>query len=421
MNIFISYSTQDRPQVDMAAAHLKSRGLQPFLASRSILPGEFWPEKLENALIRCRMALVFLGREIGAWQQREIYYLLDRSISHDTSVIPILVEHSEPPIGLLGLHQWLDWRTGIGSDQLNQLDAALQSFGGPDIPGESVAHRLNVNPFRGERAYREVDGNLGRRDKTFAARDADIEHFETLINDPYRNPYGRVIQLTGEPGVGKTSLINAGLIPALQRPFFGMTANSRYSVAHVRIDRDPIKDLAGALARTDMSLKSDQAIDRAKLALEIEEGIRENGRFLATYLTQCIDSEDAGRDHNRALLVMHGAEKLWDFEHSRMSEFEAAIRNAVENPKVVVLFSTTKGLPFPVDHLFPIREIQNSQYKEAIIEPAKAAGVQVEDSVIDRVMDEAQSIRSLQRMLSRIWMNRQSSVLDSATLHRAFD
>jgi hypothetical protein len=76
--VFLSYNTSDREAVIAVRDLLRARGISTFLDRDNLDAGLPWPEKLEQGLSGARAAAVFIGRQLGEWQKREMYFALDR-------------------------------------------------------------------------------------------------------------------------------------------------------------------------------------------------------------------------------------------------------------------------------------------------------------------------------------------------------
>ncbi len=95
----------------------------------------------------------------------------------------------------------------------------------------SVLASDSGNPFAGLAAFQEADADR------FFGRDRDIDHIVTELRS---RP---LVAVVGPSGVGKSSLIRAGVIPALKRSGEGWDA------CVVRPGRGPLSALAGVLAQ----------------------------------------------------------------------------------------------------------------------------------------------------------------------------
>ena len=85
-----------------------------------------------------------------------------------------------------------------------------------------------------ENPYRGLEPFTAEHAPVFFGRDTDIAALTALVRDQ------PVVVVVGPSGVGKSSLVRAGLIPALQR-------RQRWSVALVRPGQDPWLRLAAGL------------------------------------------------------------------------------------------------------------------------------------------------------------------------------
>src|SRR5687767_385787 len=95
-DLFLSYHGPDRDAVRAVQRLVQARGVSTFLDRDSLVRGLPWPEALEDALRSCQGVAVFLGRELGVWQKRELWYSLDRQATEEAQgrrfpVIPVLL------------------------------------------------------------------------------------------------------------------------------------------------------------------------------------------------------------------------------------------------------------------------------------------------------------------------------------------
>ncbi|UHD18750.1 nSTAND1 domain-containing NTPase [Thiocapsa bogorovii] len=97
------------------------------------------------------------------------------------------------------------------------------------------------SPFRAGAAFELVD------DRVFTGRETETRELVTRL-EALQGPGRGLLLLSGPSGVGKSSLIRAGLLPRLIRPFlFQGIAGCRWGFVDLE-DRDPIEALASALA-----------------------------------------------------------------------------------------------------------------------------------------------------------------------------
>src|SRR5215469_9689526 len=118
--LFLSYNNADRSSVVAVQELLKQRGITTFLDRDQLAPGLPWPTALEDGLRAVRAVAVFLGRELGGWQKREMYFALDRQVREEKQgrpfpVIPVLLAGAELTPSFLFLNTWIDLRSGLES------------------------------------------------------------------------------------------------------------------------------------------------------------------------------------------------------------------------------------------------------------------------------------------------------------------
>jgi WD40 repeat protein/DNA-binding SARP family transcriptional activator len=95
------------------------------------------------------------------------------------------------------------------------------------------------NPYKGLRAFTEADAG------DFFGREELIQRLLTRLNDPV--PGARFLAVVGPSGSGKSSVVRAGLVPALRRG--GMPTSKQVVVADLFPGRHPLDELESAILR----------------------------------------------------------------------------------------------------------------------------------------------------------------------------
>jgi len=100
--LFLSYNSVDRPSVVAVQKLLKARGITTFFDRDQLAPGLPCPVALEEGLRGARAVAVFIGRELGGWQKREMWFALDRQVREEKQgrpfpVIPVLLAGANQP------------------------------------------------------------------------------------------------------------------------------------------------------------------------------------------------------------------------------------------------------------------------------------------------------------------------------------
>jgi tetratricopeptide (TPR) repeat protein len=126
-DVFISYSTRDRPVVTRICEALESHGIPCWIAPRDIVPGADWSSSIINGIANCRvMLLVFTASSNDSPQvRREI----ERAVNKHVPVIPLRIENIALGQSLeyfLSTSQWLDAHTEPLEDHLDYLIEVLR-------------------------------------------------------------------------------------------------------------------------------------------------------------------------------------------------------------------------------------------------------------------------------------------------------
>lgn len=127
-DVFISYSSKDKPVADAACAALEARGIRCWIAPRDVLPGMDWSDSIIHGIAESRvMVLIFSSNANGSVQiKREVNNAIERSVT----VIPFRIEDVTPSGALeyyLDVTHWLDALTEPLEQHLEKLaeDVAL--------------------------------------------------------------------------------------------------------------------------------------------------------------------------------------------------------------------------------------------------------------------------------------------------------
>ena len=111
MQLFLSFNSADRTSVIAVQKLLQARGITTFLDRDNLVSGLAWPQALEQALRAVDGVVVFIGRELGGWQKRELWFALDRQVREEKEgrafpVIPVLLQGADVTPGFLFLNTW---------------------------------------------------------------------------------------------------------------------------------------------------------------------------------------------------------------------------------------------------------------------------------------------------------------------------
>ena len=141
-DVFISYSSIDKPTADAITASLEANGIRCWVAPRDILPGTDWGEATVEAIEAAgTMVLVFSAHSNTSDQiRREI----ERAVHHGIPVIPFRIEDVLPCKSLeyfIGIQHWLDAWTPPLEQHLHRLTETIKALLSKRLEGFDAAGR----------------------------------------------------------------------------------------------------------------------------------------------------------------------------------------------------------------------------------------------------------------------------------------
>jgi energy-coupling factor transporter ATP-binding protein EcfA2 len=231
-DVFLSYARSDGAAAAELNGWLRAQDLRTFFDRSELHPGLRWIPAIEDAINRSGAVAILVGRHgIGNTQQYERELALVRQ-THDNGfpVIPVLMPGCEnPPTGFLQLLTWVDLSRGDSflqqTDSLEALRGAIQR---QPVPPSLI--RAEICPYRGLEPFREEDTAL------FCGRDDAIRDLVERVQT-----YSFVV-VVGPSGSGKSSLVFAGLLPALRQ----QRQTTMWDVVSFRPGASPLRALAAA-------------------------------------------------------------------------------------------------------------------------------------------------------------------------------
>ena len=121
-DVFISYSSKDKPTADAVCANLESGGVRCWMAPRDILPGSDWGESIVDGIKRCRVMILVFSSNANASPQirREV----ERAVNKGVPIIPFRIEEVMPTRSLeyfISTPHWMDAMTPPLEKHLTKL------------------------------------------------------------------------------------------------------------------------------------------------------------------------------------------------------------------------------------------------------------------------------------------------------------
>ena len=272
-----------------------------------------------------------------------------------------------------------------------------------------------TNPFPGLRPFDFDESHL------FFGRDGQSEQLVSKLGRT------RFLAVVGSSGSGKSSLVRAGLLPALLGGFM-TSAGSDWRIAILRPGNDPVGNLARALNATDVF--GSEIDENASIQTAIAEAnLRRGGRGLVEAVRQ-----NAMPDNENLLVLVDQFEELFRFarEASRKTKdeseryqndaaafvkllLEAHSQREANIYVVLTMRSDFLGdcaqfwdLPETVNesqYLTP--RLTRDQLREAITGPVAVGGGEITQRLVNRLLndvgDNQDQLPVLQHLLMRAW------------------
>lgn len=418
--LFLSHAGEDASVVRELAHRIRESGYQVWLDVEELKPGDRWMKTLEEALARASAFAVYVGRSgIRRWVDREVRAALDRATTDPSfRVLPILGPGAEPQSlpPFLAQHQWLDLRSGTADPEtLRSLMHGLL-----DDPSRAVTLLPpDQPPYRGLLTFDAEHAHL------LFGRDREIDD---LLAGLRVSP---LLAVLARSGSGKSSLVRAGLVPALHRGRFHDQGSwvTSWRIAILRPGNDPFRELANALPDLDPDLApADRIAVRAACSRQLQEGVTGLYDSIAGLVP-------AGP---RTLLIVDQFEELFTLtEHEDVRRrfidcLLTALASTGDRPIQTLIalradfYSRCWEHPELLQQIaanqYPLRPIARDQLREVIEKPLALAGAKLEPglamAILDDVGDGPGNLPLLQHALLQLWERRTGDTLDHRTYNR---
>ena len=288
-------------------------------------------------------------------------------------------------------------------ESVDEFMAELRdAFAVPASPAEAFVPTRN--PYRGLEAFEQADTeDFYGRDRAVAEMVAVLQHEPLLI-------------VVGPSGIGKSSAVNAGLLPALAAG--AIRGSDRWLVTEMVPGREPFEELVAALARVASTDVPD-----------VVGGLLSGSRRLGAVV------DEVAPGHPGVLIVIDQLEELFtqaidDIERRAFLRMLVELASAPDSTVRVVATLRAdyfdRPLAYPgVDDAIRGRTValgamSSDELADAVRLPASAVGVQIESGVVDRIIAEAElqpgALPLVQHTLSELFRARTTNTMTLADL-----
>ena len=126
-DVFISYSSRDKPAADAVCATLEARGIRCWIAPRDILPGMDWSGAIVDGISESRVVILVFSSSSN--ESPQIKRELERAVHKSLPIIPFRIENvplSKPLEYFISTPHWLDALTPPMEKHLNYLAETVE-------------------------------------------------------------------------------------------------------------------------------------------------------------------------------------------------------------------------------------------------------------------------------------------------------
>jgi WD40 repeat protein/serine/threonine protein kinase len=280
--------------------------------------------------------------------------------------------------------------------------------------GISILLPEPVNPYKGLRAFEPADN------RDFFGREALLEHLLIrLVGSVPGSPRAnnkiegeRFLAIVGPSGSGKSSLVKAGLIPALWSG--KLPGSEKWFIAHLVPGAHPLDELEIALTRI-----------AANQAGNIRGHLDRDNRGLSRIANLILPGGDS-----ELVVVIDQFEELFTLVEDELERdhFMKLIHGAVTNPRrrvrvIITLRADFYDRPLQVPdfgelvrgHMETLLPLSAGELERVIVNPARQVGVEFEAGLVATIIEEVNyrpgALPLLQYALTELFEQRQDRLL----------
>jgi WD40 repeat protein len=297
--------------------------------------------------------------------------------------------------------------------------ALMDGVGHQFIPIDTTPTPFNAlipeieTPYKGLRPFQEADS------AEFYGREGLIEHFLVRMAEA-EDVSARFLAVVGPSGSGKSSVVMAGLVPALRAG--GLSGSRTWFIADMMPGQEPFRELESALL---------------SVAITPPDGLHDLLRRDEYGLHEAIQALLPTGEHPCLLLVIDQFEELFslcDNEEQRVLFLKSLWRAIVEPSSHFRLVITLRADFYDRPLMYPgfgdlmrkrtdvVLPLSLEELQRAIVEPALHVGVDLEPGLVTAIVtdlsEQPGALPLLQYALTELFERRDGRVLRLDTYHQ---
>ena len=401
--VFVSYSRRNRTFAERLARDLSDAGLDVWVDFRQIHAGEMWEQEIYRGIERSDMVIVCLSPDAvrSEWVQREA----NTARELDKIILPVMAIDSLAELQQEPALQWMlkihfiifenNYETAF--PELLRALPGRRRVGAYDV----VNPEKVTNPFKGLEAFQQTDAAF------FFGREALIEKsLERMRED--RDV--RFLAVVGASGSGKSSLVRAGVLPAIRG---GKLPNSEtWRLAIFTPGERPVTALADRMSPM-MASSEASAIDAM---------LHETPEYFDVLVDYAL--QDAPETSRLVLVIDQFEEVFTRATDTEAEKFLQILHHAVTRPEgrahVLItmradFFDRLTRYPalaalFEQENMVIVTEMTPPELLRSIEGPAQAAGLVYDAGLPQRILEDVRrqpgSLPLLQYALKELFLRR---------------
>jgi len=404
-DVFLSYNSADRSVAEAVARRLLVERISPWWDRWALTAGSSWQSGVAEGLRSAGAFAILVGPSgLGDWAREELAVAQDRAAREPSFrifmvLLPGAPDLSDPALAFVRMRTWVDLRNGPADGEgIDNLVAAISGRPRRD----AVEATPGICPYRGLEPFEENHAEF------FCGRANDVAVAVEALRAR------RFLAVVGSSGSGKSSLIQAGLIPALRSG--ALIGSATWTTRTLTPGSRPLTTLIALLTQLFPAEAMQQTLDRMctdqrtldlAVALAFAERAAEDRMVLVADQFEELFTLCADEDERRAFLT------------------NLAYAATVPGGRTVLVVGMRADFyhrcaPYPdlralLSAPLLIGPLDREGRREAIEVPAARVGIELEagltDTILADVSDRPGTLPLLEHVLLDLWQRRRGSSL----------
>ncbi|MGD9144483.1 MAG: protein kinase [Anaerolineae bacterium] len=300
-------------------------------------------------------------------------------------------------------------------DLANAFRQALTVKAGLAEPVVAIPAAEAANPYKGLRPFYEADA------ADFFGREALTQRLLARLAE--EDGMAHFLAVVGPSGSGKSSVVRAGLIPALRRG--ALPGSKNWFVIQMLPGAQPLEELETALLR--IAINPPESLLRQ---------MREGEHGLLRAIKRVLPADDAGPDRSELVLLIDQFEEVFTLveDESERAQFLEGLLAAATDPRGRLRVILTLRADFydrPLEyaglgelvrqHTEVVLPLSSTELERAIAGPAERVGVDLEPGLLAEIVadvtDQPGALPLLQYALTELFEGRAGNLLTQEAYH----